>query len=60
MNTRLNKWIEPIECPYCGATEGLRVRCDGGGYIAPEYTCENCFTGQDDGPCFDDLPEVKS
>lgn len=48
------------ECPYCGATEGLRVKCDGGGYIAPEYTCADCFTGQDDGPTFDDLLEVKS
>lgn len=44
-------------CPYCGATEGLRVKCDGGGYIAPEYTCEDCFTATDTGPCFDDLPE---
>lgn len=44
------------ECPYCGATEGLRVKCDGGGYIAPEYTCEACFTPTDTGPCFDDLP----
>jgi hypothetical protein len=46
------------ECPYCGATEGLRVLCDGGGYIPPEYTCEACFTARDDGPCFDDLPIV--
>lgn len=46
------------ECAYCGATEGLRVKCDGGGYIAPEYTCEDCFTGTDTGPCFDDLKEV--
>lgn len=44
------------ECPYCGATEGLRQVCDGGGYIAPEYSCEDCFTPRDDGPCFDDLP----
>ena len=53
------------ECPHCGATEGLRIKCDGGefafGYrIAPvEYTCEGCFTGTDDGPSFDDLPEVR-
>jgi hypothetical protein len=46
---------EKPECPYCGATQGLRVKCDGGGYIAPEYTCEECFTGTDTGPCFDDL-----
>lgn len=47
------------ECLYCGATDGLRVKCDGGGYIAPEYICADCFTGTDTGPCFDDLPEVK-
>lgn len=46
------------ECPYCGATQGLRMRCDGGGYSAPEYTCKSCFTGTDDGPSFDDLPEA--
>jgi hypothetical protein len=46
---------EKPECPYCGATKGLRVKCDGGGYIAPDYICEECFTGTDTGPCFDDL-----
>lgn len=46
-------------CPYCGTTEGLRVKCDGSGYIAPEYTCEGCFTATDTGPCFDDLPVVE-
>jgi hypothetical protein len=51
---------EKPECPYCGATEGLRVACKGFGPFAPDYICETCFTGQDDGPCFDDLPEVKS
>lgn len=45
-----------MECPYCGATEGLRMVNDGGGFIAPSYTCEDCFTTSDDGPCFDDLP----
>jgi hypothetical protein len=45
------------ECPYCGATENLRViRCDG--YIPDEYICADCFTGTDTGPCFDDLPAV--
>jgi hypothetical protein len=44
------------ECPYCGATEGLRIKCDGFGIEAPEFTCEGCFTPADDGPCFDDLP----
>ena len=45
-------------CPYCGTLDGLRVKCGGGGYIAPEYTCEACFKGADDGPCFDDLMAV--
>lgn len=43
------------ECPYCGATEGLRIKCDSYGPIAPELTCEACFTGTDTGPSFDDL-----
>jgi hypothetical protein len=54
------------ECPYCGATEDLRLKCDGGfstfGFCIaePEYTCEACFTPRDDGPCFDDLAVVMS
>ena len=55
----MNAASEKPKCPYCGATEGLRVKCAGYGRIAPEYTCEGCFTGTDDGPCFDDLPEAK-
>ena len=43
-------------CSYCDATEGLRQHHDGGVYIAPDYVCEECFTGTDTGPCFDDLP----
>jgi hypothetical protein len=46
------------ECPYCGATKGLRVACDGGGFVAPDYICADCFMGQDEGPCFDDLAEA--
>lgn len=46
------------ECALCGTTEGLRIKCDGGGYTTPEYVCEDCFTGTDDGPSFDDLPEA--
>lgn len=49
---------ETPSCSYCETTVGLRVRCSGGGYIAPEYTCEGCFMPRDDGPCFDDLPEA--
>jgi hypothetical protein len=52
----------PIECAYCGTTNGLRIHHEplpgwGERYEA-DYVCEDCFTGQDDGPCFDDLPEV--
>lgn len=48
------------ECAYCGTTEGLRQCHDGGGYIKPDFICEGCFTPQDDGPCFDDLPPAPS
>lgn len=47
------------ECPYCGATTGLRMKHDGYGSIPAEYTCEGCFKGTEDGPGFDDLPEVE-
>jgi hypothetical protein len=56
LNTAL-AMVEP-ECPYCGATKGLRYKHRGYGPVAPEVTCEACFTPRDDGPCFDDLPEV--
>ncbi len=52
-------------CPYCGETTGLRMKHDGGmsafGFriMDPEYSCEDCFTGTDTGPCFDDLPAVE-
>lgn len=52
---------KPI-CEYCGATEGLRITCDGGLWAfgwrmrPQEYTCEGCFKGTDTGPSFDDLP----
>lgn len=48
------------ECPYCGATEGLRYLHRGYGPVAPEFICEADFTPRDDGPCFDDLPAVTS
>jgi hypothetical protein len=43
------------ECPYCGATKGLRYLHEGYGPVPPEFTCEGCFTVRDDGPSFDDL-----
>lgn len=43
-------------CPYCLATEGLRIASDGRG--GPDYICEGCFTPADDGPCFDDLAPI--
>ena len=53
----------PIECAYCGTTNGLRIHHEplpgwGERYEA-DYVCEDCFTGTDTGPCFDDLPEVE-
>jgi hypothetical protein len=46
-------------CVGCDETKGLRMSCDGGGFVPATYVCRECFTGADDGPCFDDLPEVK-
>lgn len=43
-------------CAHCGTHLKLRVKSEF--YIAREYTCEACFKGQDDGPCFDHLPEA--
>ena len=61
MTAMLNAALEMVEpkCPYCGGAEGLRYKHRGYGSIAPEVTCEGCFTGTDTGPCFDDLPEVE-
>lgn len=59
-NVQVNRgqgWVAHC-CPYCGTTEGLRVKCEGYGPVAPEYTCEACFTGTDTGPSFDDLKPV--
>jgi hypothetical protein len=52
------QWNPPAapHCPYCATTQGLRIASQDpwGGHV--EYICEECFTPQDDGPCFDDLP----
>jgi len=48
------------ECPYCGATTGLRIECQGDGLrVQTDYICADCFRGADDGPSFDDLPAVQ-
>lgn len=46
------------ECKFCGTSFGLRIDSQDpwGGHR--EYVCAECFTGRDDGPCFDDLPEA--
>lgn len=52
----------PQECAYCGTTNGLRIYHappPGWGRYEVDYVCADCFTGQDDGPYFDDLPEVE-
>ena len=52
------EWEGPT-CDYCGTGEDIRVNCPGFYYRGKnhpaELVCEECFTGQDDGPCFDDL-----
>lgn len=51
--------MRPVPCcPFCDTTQGLRIASQDpwGGHV--EYICEGCFTPQDDGPCFDDLPLI--
>jgi hypothetical protein len=52
------EWEGPT-CDYCGTGESLRVECPSfyhrGKTHPPALICEDCFTGTDDGPCFDDL-----
>ena len=47
-------------CDMCGDWGEIRVECEGmyvkGRTLPPLMICADCFTGQDDGPCFDDLP----
>ena len=42
-------------CDYCDTPDNVRLQHDGYGPIPPSFICEECFTGTDDGPCFDDL-----
>lgn len=48
---------ERPQCGYCGEFQRLRIlhKGDPWGLIGPEYICEECFTPDDTGPCFDDL-----
>jgi hypothetical protein len=47
-------------CVYCETTKGLRVVSPAythrGKTHPPDWICEACFTPQDEGPTFDDLP----
>jgi len=44
-----------LGCPYCGATENLRISVQDPWGRIHEVICEDDFTATDDGPCFDDL-----
>jgi hypothetical protein len=48
---------ERPQCGYCGTFDGIRIHQPASlcGLIGPSYICEECFTGTDTGPCFDDL-----
>ncbi len=52
------EWEGPT-CSYCGKGEALRVECESfyhrGLRTEAALICEDCFTGTDTGPCFDDL-----
>ena len=48
------EWDGP-QCNWCGGIYDIRVKTEGCGHVPPVLTCEECFTGQDDGPDFDDL-----
>lgn len=48
----------PCACEWCGTTRRIRMTCDGGGYVQPSYSCEECFPGYDDGPDWDDLGPI--
>jgi len=48
------EWDGPT-CDWCGTGDDVRVQCEGKWHVKPVLTCEECFTGQDEGPCFDDL-----
>ena len=51
--------MTPRTCEYCDETEGLRIPYafygPEGSKWGPSFVCEECFTGPDTGPCFDDL-----
>jgi len=45
-----------LGCPYCGTRHDLRVASVDPRTGYRDLICEDCFTGTDTGPCFDDLP----
>lgn len=50
-----------LKCWMCERTDGeLREQSDGGGYESSTLVCADCFTPQDTGPTFDDLPVAQS
>lgn len=47
-------------CMFCGEDEAA-LRVYAYAYVrgaGDDLICEECFTGSDTGPCFDDLPEI--
>ncbi len=51
--------MSPHECYWCGDQSApLRMESPGMGWREDQFSCEACFTGQDDGPCWDELGPV--
>ena len=47
-------------CAYCDETENLRLLHNMRGVGEQDYVCGECFTPDDNGPGFDDLPVLAS
>jgi len=48
----------PLECDFCGAIGVDLAILDYDGWAQDRLTCEECFSGADNGPDFSDLPNV--